>query len=325
MRVRPAPAATRRDGGFALLLLVVLLVAVSGVLLDRALRARTEYAQAANAAGEVRSRAAARAGVEHAVARLGEIVRRRSADAPLTGLATSALRDRQLHADLARVALAPGVVYGARISDVAARLHLNHATEDELRRLFTAAGAGFREADVAAQSVMDWRDADALHRGRGAEWDDWYRRLPVPVRPRNGPFESVDELRLVRGMERLYPRVAPLLTVLGDGRVNVNTAPPQVLRTLPGLDDEAVALIVSRRRGTRPLLNFFELEPALSAPARERLQREMQQFVARAAFDSDVVEIEAAGVVDGLPFRRTLRALAVRSGNTVQVVRSFEE
>jgi general secretion pathway protein K len=317
----------RRPGqeGFALLLVVLLLVLVAGFLLDRAVRARTEYRQAWNAAGEVRARAAARAGVADAMARLAGTLRRRGAAEPITGLATYALRDETLRRALARAELAPGVAYEVRVEDASARLPLNLASEDELRALFLAAGAGFQEADVAAQSVLDWRDPDGLHRARGAEWDDWYRTLPVPVRPRNGPFESVDELRHVRGMERLYPRVVPLLTVLGTGRVNLNTAPPEVLRALPGMDDESVGLVLSRRRGPRPLRDFFEVEGQLSPPSRARLQGALQAFLERAAFDSDLVEVEASGRVEGLPFTRTVRALVARSGPTVQVVRSFEE
>lgn len=314
------------EGGFALLLVVLLLVGVAGFLVDRAVRARAEHRQAWNAAGEVRARAAARAGIEHARDRLGEIVRGYGqGPQAATGLATAALRDAPLRDDLARVRIADGVAYAVRVEDVSARLPLNHAGEEELRRLFVAVGAGFREADVAAQSVLDWRDDDGLHRARGAEWDDWYRALPVPVRPRNGPFESVDELRHVRGMERLYPRVAHLLTVYGVGRVNLNTAPPEVLRAVPGLTEESVSMILSRRRAGRPLREFFEMEARLSAPSREALQREIPAFMERAAFDSDLVEVQATGTVEGLPFARTVRALMARSGPTVQVVRSFEE
>lgn len=325
MRYRSLPR-HRDEGGFALLLLVVMLVAVAGLLLDRGLRARTEYLQAINAGGEIRARAAAQAGVDHAVSRLRALLRQpESRSDPLTGLATHALRDRTLHDHLARVGLAPGVSYGVRIEDMGARLHLNQATEEELRALFVAVGAGFREADVAAQSVMDWRDADELHRGRGAEWDDWYRHQPFPVHPRNARFESVDELRQVRGMETLYSRVAPHLTVFGDGRINVNSASIEVLRSLPGLDPESVAEIMARRRGSRPLQNVFEIESRLSTPSRQRLQQAMQAFLIRASFDSQVMEITSTGRVEGLPFDRTVRAIAVRVGTTVQVVRSFEE
>lgn len=321
----PSPGrAPRGEDGFALLLVTLILVVVAGFLLDSALRARVEYRQAANAGAETRARAAAVAGVEHAVASLGPLALARSTPGP-AGSAPFALEALTLNSRLARVELAPGVVYGVRIHDVSARLHLNHADEAELRALFMGVGAGYSDADVAAQSILDWRDADELHRARGAEWDDWYRHQPLAFMPRNAPFRSLDELRQVRGMERLFPRVAPFLTVHGAGQVNLNTAPPEVLGTLGGIDGQMISLILNRRTGARPLRSFFELQQQLGALGRQRLQREMARLTVRAAFDSNLLEIEATGVVEGSPIRRTIRALVAHTGSTVQVVRSFEE
>jgi type II secretory pathway component PulK len=226
---------------------------------------------------------------------------------------------------MTRVMLAPSVAYEVRIWDVSARLHLNHAAEDELRALFLGLGAGYGEAEVAAQSILDWRDADDLHRARGAEWDDWYRHQARLVVPRNAPFRSLSELRQVRGMERLFPRAAPFLTVDGAGQVNLNTAPPAVLGTLSGIDEEIISLILNRRTGERPLRNMFELQQQLSSFAHQRLQREAVRLTARAAFDSNLLEVEATGFIEDSPIRYTIRALVAHTGSTVQVVRSFEE
>jgi general secretion pathway protein K len=324
-RASPSPAVTLGEDGFALLLVALMVVLVTAFLLDRALRARTEYRQAANAAGDVRARAAAAAGVQHAISRLDAMIGRQPAARAGDGVATMMLADEGLRADLASVPLAPGVRYGVAVEDVASRLSVNDAGDDDLRRLFLALGAGFREADVAAQSVLDWRDADELHRGQGAEWDDWYRHQPVPVHPRNAPFQSVAELRQVRGMERLFARAAPYLTVAASVRVNVNTAPEPVLRSLPGLDGESIALLLGRRAGGRPVRDVFELQSQLSVRSRTTLQAAMAEFSSRAAFDSNLLEVVSTGAVSGLPFTRTVRARVARSGMEVQVVRIFEE
>ncbi|MHC4878710.1 MAG: hypothetical protein ACYTGL_19855 [Planctomycetota bacterium] len=53
----------------------------------------------------------------------------------------------------------------------------------------------------AADSLLDWIDADDAPREFGAEADD-YQRLPQPYRPRNGIPETVEELLFVRGIDR---------------------------------------------------------------------------------------------------------------------------
>jgi type II secretory pathway component PulK len=70
------------------------------------------------------------------------------------------------------------------------------------------------------------------------------------------PFLAIDEARFLDGVDdsawygskhRLGLR--DLFTIYGDGRVNVNTAPRDVLESLPELDPAAAAAIVSYRAG----------------------------------------------------------------------------
>jgi hypothetical protein len=53
----------------------------------------------------------------------------------------------------------------------------------------------------AADSLLDWIDADDLPREFGAEAED-YQQLPQPYRPRNAMPETVEELLFVRGVDR---------------------------------------------------------------------------------------------------------------------------
>lgn len=53
----------------------------------------------------------------------------------------------------------------------------------------------------AADSLLDWIDADDIPRDFGAEAED-YQRLPQPYQPRNGMPETVEELLFVRGIDR---------------------------------------------------------------------------------------------------------------------------
>lgn len=83
-----------------------------------------------------------------------------------------------------------GVIYG--ISDEESRLNVNTATADELSKL-----EGMTPDVVAA--IQDWRDTDNAVTPGGAEVD-YYASLQPPYQPRNGPFQTVRELLMVRGV-----------------------------------------------------------------------------------------------------------------------------
>lgn len=151
-----------------------------------------------------------------------------------------------------------GVPLGAgtlsyRISDEEARLDLNLGSPGRLRKLLEALGVSRQARDVVVDSLEDWKDADELHRVNGAESDDYYLRLPVPYRARNGRLQDIVELRQIRGITAaLYdgtaekPGLAGLTTVHGRSTININTASAPVLAAL-GLPDAAVADIVQSR------------------------------------------------------------------------------
>lgn len=319
----PGAAHGRGRAGFALPAAIFFLVAVSLLLLDLSLRSRAARELSWSAGREVGARMAARAGVAHALVRLRALGREGFAHG---GPERTRARWNRLDDEALTVSatLQGGGAYRVALSDGSAKLPLNDATEPELRSLFLAAGASPDEAEIAAQSVLDWRDADDLHRGRGAEWDDYYRTRRLGHRPRNGPFATVAELANVRGLDRLYPWVSGLVTVSGAGRVNLNTAPPPVLRALPGFTDEAVRAVVARRESGRFLGNLLELEPLLSAPAWAGIQRSYAQLVQRAGFDPGSIEIVSTGWVKGSPLRSVSAAEAVRLGSDLRVTARME-
>jgi competence ComEA-like helix-hairpin-helix protein len=84
------------------------------------------------------------------------------------------------------------VVFG--VEDEASRLNLNTASAEELGKL------QLLTADVAA-AIVDWRDADNAVSPGGAE-AEYYASLRPPSQPRNGPFQTVRELLMVRGVSR---------------------------------------------------------------------------------------------------------------------------
>jgi len=79
--------------------------------------------------------------------------------------------------------------------DEASKLNVNVATQDMLESV-----PGMTTALAAA--IVDWRDADSELTTEGAESPD-YETLDTPYSAKNGPFESLEELRLIRGMDLL--------------------------------------------------------------------------------------------------------------------------
>ena len=73
--------------------------------------------------------------------------------------------------------------------------------------------------------------------------------LNTPYECKNGPFESVEELLLVRGVTpAIFKRALPYITVYGSGAVNINTADATVLEAL-GLSSFGVQGVLAYRAG----------------------------------------------------------------------------
>ena len=128
-------------------------------------------------------------------------------------------------------------------------LNLNTAPRDMLQRFFPLAG-GLREEEAAslAAAIEDWRDQDDTPVPGGAE-HSYYLGLEDAYDCKNGPFESVEELRLVRGMSpALYRMLEPHLTVYGSGQLNVNTAGRTALLAL-GLNELGADGVLFYRAG----------------------------------------------------------------------------
>ena len=135
------------------------------------------------------------------------------------------------------------------LTDEERYLSLNAAPTEMLQRFFEVVGGLHEdEAIQIADAIEDWRDSDDRESPRGAE-GSYYRSLSDGYDCKNGPFENLEELLLIRGVTpELYRRVAPHLTVYGSGRLNVNTADDHALDAL-GLSALGVAGVVAFRAG----------------------------------------------------------------------------
>ncbi len=128
----------------------------------------------------------------------------------------------------------------------------------------------FTSKQALCAAIIDWADSDMTEdpcdpSGQSASSeraeDAFYQLLDTPYPRKNASFDSVEELRMVRGMGDDYwatfvqpdpwDAASRTLTVWGQGKVNVNTANPlTILATVRGelcQDEEA--------RSTQPLCN----------------------------------------------------------------------
>jgi general secretion pathway protein K len=132
------------------------------------------------------------------------------------------------------------------------RIDLNNADGALLVSLFESVGLDAASAGNVVDKILDWRDTSPLKRLNGAKDRD-YRQAGYPYGPRNGPFQGVDELKLVMGMTpELFGRVEAALTVYsGRPRFDPQVAPREALLAMPSMDAATVdALIAARTQQT---------------------------------------------------------------------------
>lgn len=295
-------------GGFALVAALWLLVAISGATLALTLAGHQRRLTAANGLDHARARLAAEAGLEEVRAALEDRLRKAT---PIS-LGDGGHLDPWAGADT--FFMAPLSLGGAEVRltlrDPGNALLLNGAGELELRKLLGSLGLDYGEADRLAQRILDWSDTDGLRRPRGAERAD-YLAAGRLVLPTDRSFERLSELRHVQGMSGdLFEEVEPHLTLVGSGRINVQSAPRPVLLTLPGFGDEAVAALLARRRSGRRLGSIYELALELSPSARRALEAEVPRLAMLATLETSAVEVTSVGLAGSVRVR--IHALLVR-------------
>ncbi|HYB71541.1 MAG TPA: hypothetical protein VEH80_12750, partial [Candidatus Bathyarchaeia archaeon] len=301
----------KRERGFALLGVMLVVALLTVVVLELALAMRLEASASGSFREELQATHLAEAALQQA---LREVV----AQAPIQavdGSGTlqffrivpgSTVPERLPALARERVPFGSGQ-FSYRLSDEEARLNLNTASPDRMARLLQALGVERKTRDVIVDSIQDWKDPDDLPRANGAESADYYLTLPVPYRARNARIQDPTELLQIRGVTReLYlghdgqPGLAETTTVFGREFVNLNTAPAAVLSAL-GLAEAEIGEVLKQRAGA----------PYTVVPAR---------FTTRAlAVGSATFRIEAEGWVAGAP-RARIVAIVQRQNRSSSVV-----
>lgn len=292
------------ERGAALLLVLLVVVALAALVLDFDRMTRTDLLAAGNFRDGVKAGFLAKGGVA-----AGQGILREDG---LHGSQYDGL-DEVWAAVFPPRAVGEGAIT-ITIQDEGGKLNPNHLVGGTTRKKIAGRVAQMQrlletlQLDPRLVDVMvDWLDADDDPEPFGAE-RTYYGGLEPPYRPKNGPFESVSELHLLKGVtDEVYEALAPYLTVAttGDGRVNVNTADPVVLRALdPRITPDVADRIVKARPFRR--LDDFDRVPGL-----EQVAKELRVVAQAYDIRSDTFSIVSRGQVQGTS--RVARATVVRS------------
>jgi general secretion pathway protein K len=209
-------------------------------------------------------------------------------------------------------------VYQVEIQDESGKINLNYATEEQLRRLMNVVGILSPEADVIADSILDWRDVDNEPRANGAE-QFYYEALSPPYEVKNGRLDTVEELLLVQGVTPDYyyghkelAEDGSVLDLYGlskyftvyspSNRINVNYAPLPVLLSVPDMPPEAAQMIFERRQ-SQPFASVEEITKELTVP----LSTTTLPYLSTA--QTGVYRLTAAAHRKGSKVRRVIRTV----------------
>lgn len=289
--------------GIAQLVVLWALLLLGTLAMSFAFSMRTEALASRNGLEVARAYFQARTGVDRAVALLSSV----PADNVLAGTVTGGV---------------DGATYEARVTAESGRIDINFVSGEALKEVLRNGGLSGDEAERVGDAILDWRDEDDQPRPGGAEEQD-YASLPEPVRPRNGRLNSVGELRYVRGVTpEFYTRFLAAVFTVDSGMpgVNVNLAPVEVLRVLPGFTPELARRTAARReeapfRSPVEIASFLEGEGVGPSPI---------PFLATAG-TSRVYTITSVGRAGGTVARVIRCSIELRGGTNPFTIRRWED
>jgi general secretion pathway protein K len=255
-------AAKKSERGVALLVTMMALALMTMLVMDFTTAASLGYRSAAGGANELRAEYLARSAISVGLSLLSTDAQQDAlAKTPHDGLDEPWAQPYPpvpLGGGMARVS----IVDEARKIDI--NLLINPRTGQPnpiyigiVERLFTSLGV----SPTLVPAIVDWLDPDSIESPGGAE-ADYYMRLIPPYEPRNGPMPTIGDLRMIRGVDdATFFRLQQFLTAAPEPRVNINTAPPEVIAALlPQLsNDTSMVKQIIQTRTVQPFLMITDV------------------------------------------------------------------
>jgi general secretion pathway protein K len=189
---------------------------------------------------------------------------------------------------------------------------IDERREEQLRRLFRVLGLKEERVDP----ILDWLDQDEVERQDGAE-AYWYQSLDQPYACANGHFLTPGQIFLVKGLRPLEQfegkRLLDYLTIYSDGKININTAPQEVLESLSeSLDGALAAAIIDYRREE----DFMSIDDLREVPGMsDEVFAEIRDWITvRSSFFSMAFNVDCNGAV------AAIRTYLVREGGKTRPI-----
>ncbi|MBN2061309.1 MAG: general secretion pathway protein GspK [Deltaproteobacteria bacterium] len=248
------------ESGVALVLTVLIIGLIVSVSLHFHKSMWNELDAAEISQGNVKLHSIAKSGYNYALALLSEDLSNNDFDSMLDNWADSeAISEDSVtmfeegHFDLA-------------VRDLSGKININRLVNsegsfDSKQRELVARFLSSEEFNInpdevndILDAIKDWLDPDDEVTRFGAE-RGYYESLENPYRCRNGSLKSIEEMAMIEGIteDLLFGNedrigIYDFLTIYGNGKVNINTAHPVVLRSLSDrLEQEMVEDLLDYR------------------------------------------------------------------------------
>ena len=308
----------KTERGTALVLTLLIIITLAGLTLGFSGESGVELTLAGYARDSQKAYQLARSGINIALERMA-----REEDFEMDSFNEDWRRFGSLPTD--EGVAEQGVTFTGGMVDENGKLNINLLINEEgeidekgearLRRLMTALGL----KEESANPLLDWLDADDIERQDGAE-AYFYRSLPQPYECGNAPFPTMGQVFLVRGMrelerfgEKKSKRLLDYLTIYSDGKINVNTAPKEVIESLGENMDAALAeAIVEYRKEER----FESIDDLRKVPGMEdEVLAEISEWITVESSSFSIeTHVNCNGAVAGI------RTVARKQGNTARLI-----
>ena len=131
------------------------------------------------------------------------------------------------------------------------KIDLNKASTELLYGLLESVDVTKDDLLPLLQAILDWRDKDDQVRNHGAEDAD-YRNAGLSYGAKDGPFNSLDELLLVKGFTpALYRKIRPALTIYSHNTgIYPQSAPREALLAIPFMTVTTVDAYLEQREAS---------------------------------------------------------------------------
>ena len=329
------------EKGIALVLILWVLALLSAIVGEFCYAMRTEVNITRNFKEQTESHYIALAGVNRAISELirNQALKKRTnlflnegqeeeKDKALMADEVSDDTERwRVNTEIPAVRFGAGL-YQVRIGNEAGKINLNEANEAFLKMIMDVFELDDQQKDIVVDSILDWRDENDLHRLNGAE-DDYYNALPEPYNCKNGDFDSLEELLLVRGVtpELFYGGLKDMVTVRAtqsakkrpsrilkgrnlkersnfavNSKISVNAASKRMLRALPLMTDDRVQGIIDFRKD-----KDFETLNEISSIVGPDVYQAMEPYITLE--ENAFYTISSMGMIPGSGIRKGIEAM----------------